>query len=1683
MELIKFHINNIINIYMSVINNDYQTNLLFKQFTGVAATQLDQQFSNEPYRAIKNIFSRDIFIEEVPLEAPISIYNLDNSGAWIDSSGALPSVNSSNTFSQVYPDSKLEFYKNIELTAVPGSNSRVWYKLDASNNNILQDTINFKFDDINSTYLMRTKYNNGAVYVNNPINSYPLFWVLDNQSGYLQFYSTTAQLSANANIPTNPPRISFFKYVGKKGLLNLDISGQQQVVDISGLDVDISNIQINLNNLNRMILPDGYVDISGGSPWDLCGNEVVRTYYQYTRGNTFIGHNNLPILNGNSVNHAGDPSHNGIIYELDVSGNTYLDGKLSSGIETIIDTDGSTALGHYNDISQNVILVVGCGTPANRKDAFYIDISCVTHVNEKLEVSGNLIVLGHTQLQDVSTNNLEVSGNLIVLGNTQLQDVSTNNLDVSGNLIVLGHTQLQDVSTNNLEVSGNLIVLGDTQLQDVSMNNLDVSGNLIVLGHTQLQDVSTNNLDVSGNLIVLGHTQLQDVSTNNLDVSGNLIVLGHTQLQDVSTNNLDVSGNLIVLGHTQLGDVSMNNLEVSGNLIILGNTQLGDVSMNNLEVSGNLIVLGDTQLQDVSTNNLEVSGNLIVLGDTQLQDVSTNNLEVSGNIILWNDMSMNGGQITFIGNATDPSGVPSWGQVQAAIDASGGGTSDLNKYFIDIPVAPTDGSGSSVPGVSSIVLLWTNPIQSRAAFDFYQNITALYPGIVDPLASDLQNRMNYVPFHRNLKLQFRAVDPSAADPPPADWPNLQSGTAYPWTDVSNADISGSSINGVLFKDIDYATFSITGGSGVYIQDLSTNKYSNEDGVPTGKIFQFRVAQTNLGYVNGNIPLDNSWNYLYIPDISNEYIQIGEFGPPEPPSALNFFNMTYERADISGMTLNDADASLNTPFPISYPPSSISVKYQFDLSSSPFNSVQYPTNLNAGQFDVSFVTINTQQNNFTIDLSYNQTQGVSGTWYGTGGTVPITQLDVYPEHKYELDGSFCMYNIINGVVEFDPSCIPITDISFVSVRPTRTVANETGQSNSEKYFEDQINQLLFTNASTTYTVIDSTGTTQNNVYFIDNTESLPFTLSGNYYTQDNSDNILGIDASGIPCSKYVFDCSNSALVSDASVNTLGFNSIKLPTPIGDFVDTSNNDFRITIFNNDIGTGQKKGGYYSYAQIIPDASTNFVVSQSRYTDSSNNNYDPYDINIKQYYNTQSLGSENWIPSGEKIFQFLLGWDPSATTFAFNSLTVTNPSTSQDFFGLKRPANDANVAISFDISNRNLSWRGSTLNYTTMSTTDLLWNKQSSYINFDTETQTWLSIANWLDSQSITETLTISRINDLGSSIPNTNSYCRKGVNAINNPVNQFKIGLTYANNVPLPSPQTQYVDSGTQPPTDISFNNKLLFWDFTWKGNTSWVSSATLSGTGLDSTGGFYPDNPSSGNTQFFSSYDHLITLPNNQLMWAGEDSTTSTLGAFRNGNHGSNNENPYIDYSGIYFDNSYNYSTQDNSGVTVNISYSKNGSPGDYYADVIGAPTVSEINGVYKWITVKITKSITDSNIINISVDDDILSTMTLGDDYILFICEASAQFTVANSPYVGRTGWKDTARKYDTQLGNITQNTNGAGIYINNGNGNLQLFTSNNVSADLYLRIGLANRNSTTNVNIAQTTTQKAIGRLSWSFI
>ena len=56
-----------------VVDNDYQTALLFKQFVGVAAARLEDEFSVEKFKSVPNIFSSDVMIEEIPSQAPLKI--------------------------------------------------------------------------------------------------------------------------------------------------------------------------------------------------------------------------------------------------------------------------------------------------------------------------------------------------------------------------------------------------------------------------------------------------------------------------------------------------------------------------------------------------------------------------------------------------------------------------------------------------------------------------------------------------------------------------------------------------------------------------------------------------------------------------------------------------------------------------------------------------------------------------------------------------------------------------------------------------------------------------------------------------------------------------------------------------------------------------------------------------------------------------------------------------------------------------------------------------------------------------------------------------------------------------------------------------------------------------------------------------------------------------------------------------------------------------------------------------------------------------------------------------------------------------------------------------------------------------------------------------------------------------
>ena len=597
---------------MSEIPDSDKTQLLFKEFTGVTNVKQASPFPSENFAFTDYIFGSRVFSDSIPALLPsqytstqLDICNNITDGTFIDfdGTGSLPNFN-------------LRFYKKIQLDPAESGSLKSWYLSDGSGGSLLANAIPFKYDPVNSSYVQKCyrEITSGPppVYFQIQMYSSPLFWLFDYKSGFLQFYGDETTLG-NFFTATNGPRFSFFQYIGPTG-----VDGGGGGSDISG--VDISNIQINLEKLNRMILPDGYVDISG-TDYDLCGNEVIRTYYTYNRAQMFVGYDNLPILDGSAVDHTQDPSHNNIKYELDVSGNTHLNGKLvsgfsvdssgnysvgfgfgtkaygdysfttglsteasgrgsfaqglltksigteshsegfqteaignyshaegqntkaigiyshSSGIGTIIGEVGGTSIGKYNDISNNVLFVVGCGgSSTSRKDSLYITANdCVTHINKKLDVSGDLVVSGHSQLHDVSCSNLDVSGIL---------NMKCNNIIDVSNIYFCNTSAILGQSLGVLTISGDL---------DMSMNQIitiadatDPSG---VPSWGQVQELVSGG---AGSYWIQNGTDLYYNSGNvgigtatpstKLDINGSINVTGNADIQGYA----QVSGNLLV---------------------------------------------------------------------------------------------------------------------------------------------------------------------------------------------------------------------------------------------------------------------------------------------------------------------------------------------------------------------------------------------------------------------------------------------------------------------------------------------------------------------------------------------------------------------------------------------------------------------------------------------------------------------------------------------------------------------------------------------------------------------------------------------------------------------------------------------------------------------------------------------------------------------------------------------------------------------------------------------------------------------------------------------------------------------------------------------------------------------------------------------------------------------------------
>ena len=264
--------------------SEFYNSFLLNKTTGINST--DSNSYNSKLSGFKDLLKDNIpstlvdYSNNVSFDISYSFYKFDNTDpSWNISIGSQPSETSllglygyTNKFSELFPDSHLEFYKKVELEPhrdISGTN-KVWTCYDGDLN-LLEHMISYNFDNSGGSYLPILEYhdNKGTEvtvddeYKTQDIFSEPLWWLIDEENHGISFYNTDASLNQwdisrnDYNLPgSKPPRLTFYRYIGDTEINNdlnvagtLDVSG---VLLIRGLDVskNLHQLDTSANSYN-----------------------------------------------------------------------------------------------------------------------------------------------------------------------------------------------------------------------------------------------------------------------------------------------------------------------------------------------------------------------------------------------------------------------------------------------------------------------------------------------------------------------------------------------------------------------------------------------------------------------------------------------------------------------------------------------------------------------------------------------------------------------------------------------------------------------------------------------------------------------------------------------------------------------------------------------------------------------------------------------------------------------------------------------------------------------------------------------------------------------------------------------------------------------------------------------------------------------------------------------------------------------------------------------------------------------------------------------------------------------------------------------------------------------------------------------------------------------------------------
>ena len=256
-----------------------KVNFLFKNYLGFPNTDKNKAFFYETtVKANNYLFGGEIFLDTIPLTPDFNNGQTNTP----DSLNIDPNKLDSSVDSSIHTDSTgvIRRFTKIKLEKISGT-ERGYYCLDQSGNNILKDALQFNLNNYTDGNKIIQPYLYKLFSKNQVDNSYKNItptssggnWIFDVKNGVVNFPD---EINKKHTVDeNNPPYLTFYKYVGRKGIdkINIDDINQlneqtndinQKINDNSG---NINTIKTQVDNLSLNDLK--FVNTAGLSTGDV----------------------------------------------------------------------------------------------------------------------------------------------------------------------------------------------------------------------------------------------------------------------------------------------------------------------------------------------------------------------------------------------------------------------------------------------------------------------------------------------------------------------------------------------------------------------------------------------------------------------------------------------------------------------------------------------------------------------------------------------------------------------------------------------------------------------------------------------------------------------------------------------------------------------------------------------------------------------------------------------------------------------------------------------------------------------------------------------------------------------------------------------------------------------------------------------------------------------------------------------------------------------------------------------------------------------------------------------------------------------------------------------------------------------------------------------------------------------